>query len=318
MIQKLSNQYSNSIILKHSKFYFRQKCACFDFDHTIVRPKNQNIFSKDTDDWEWFNSNTKSIIKSYYDKGYAIVIFTNQNRRNKNIELKINQIKNVLDLLEIPYKAFILMDEPIKKPSNFSFIQFDKQNRLNKQMSFYVGDALGRKNDWSDSDKQFSINCQLPYYSPEEIFNIKKLDKLINIKTRLYQELVILVGYPGSGKTTLAESIFKKDTNYRILHSDDLKVESKIKQQLINNLENGFSVVIDATNPSIEKRCLFIKIAKSKNIKIRIIELLTSFEESLIRNNNREKIIPKIAFYVFRKKYQCPSFDENIDEIEYI
>ena len=48
--------------------------------------------------------------------------------------------------------------------------------KWDKNKSFYVGDALGRKEDWSDVDKKFAENIGIKYYSPDEIFattNIK-------------------------------------------------------------------------------------------------------------------------------------------------
>lgn len=320
-MEKLSHEHSNSIILKHSKFHFRMNAACFDYDHTIVRPKNQKVFSNNLDDWEWFNKETKTIIQSYYNSGYCIVIFTNQNRKKDSIQFKIDQIRHVLNQLEIPYKAYILMDQPIKKPSEFSFVQFNSQNRVNRINSFYVGDALGRKNDWSDSDKEFAINCQLKYYSPEQIFSNKieiSNNNHVVIQPKDNQELVIMVGYPGSGKTTLVNKVFDENNQYQILHGDQLKTESKIKSKLTVYLDQGKSVVIDATNPSIKKRKVFIDIAKKNGIFCRIIAVSTSFDESLARNNQRDTVIPKIAYYVYRKNYQEPTIDEGADEIVFI
>jgi len=35
----------------------------------------------------------------------------------------------------------------------------------------------------------------------------------------------------------------------------------------------------------------------------------------MFRNNKRQKVIPKITYYVFRKKYQEPTTDEGFSEI---
>ena len=43
-------------------------------------------------------------------------------------------------------------------------------SKINKDDSFYVGDALGRPGDHADSDKQFAINCGIKYISPEQMF----------------------------------------------------------------------------------------------------------------------------------------------------
>ena len=294
------------VVLKHKDFRFRQKIAGFDYDHTIVKPKSSSTFSKSIDDWIYIRENVKHIIKKMYQNGYSIVIFTNQSKK-----FKVEQIKNVLDLLEIPYKAYIMFNKEIKKPNPSMYFKHIENKKVSNQ-SFYAGDALGRENDWSDSDKIFAINCGLKYISPEEIFPFKQKKK-IKINYEVGQELVILVGYPGSGKSTFAKNNFDKN-NYVILSGDILKTEAKIVKSLKQNLNDGKSVVIDATNPSKKKRAVFIKIAKEKKLFVRVIHITTSLEESLLQNNNRDIKIPKIAFYVYRKNFEEPSKDEGNDE----
>ncbi|GMG21283.1 unnamed protein product [Ambrosiozyma monospora] len=41
---------------------------------------------------------------------------------------------------------------------------------IDMEKSFYVGDAAGRKSDFSDSDKKFAENVGLKFYTPEEFF----------------------------------------------------------------------------------------------------------------------------------------------------
>ena len=50
------------------------------------------------------------------------------------------------------------------------FTDFVKDFSIDKSESFFVGDALGRKGDWSDSDKVFAENIGIKYISPEEMF----------------------------------------------------------------------------------------------------------------------------------------------------
>lgn len=296
------------------EFRYRKKMLGLDFDHTIVKPKNNKTFPSNKDDWEWLRPNVPETIMNYYNKGYAIVIFTNQFR-----DFKKEQVKIVLDSIGCPYKAYLAYDKKIKKPSPFLFKQYKRKN-FDFNNSFYVGDAMGRIQDWSDSDKLFALNCGLKYKTPEEIFLFP--NKEGNIKNTIYcdvgpnekQELVIMVGFPGSGKSTLTNQ-FEKYSNYSILHGDDLKTEAKIIKMLNKELENKKSVIIDATNPSIKKRSIFINIAKKYNVYIRIITMNTSMEESMSRNALREKPIPKIAFYMFRKKYEEPKICEGVDEV---
>lgn len=295
-------------ILKHKKFRFRKKVAGFDYDHTIVKPKSKSTFSKDVDDWMFLRENVKDKIQEFYKKGYAILIFTNQSR-----EFKKEQIKIVLDSLEVPYQAFIGQNELVRKPNPFYFEYYNHEKKVDMKNSFYVGDALGRENDWSDVDKVFAERCGLTYYSPEEIFPFPKKQET-ELTVIQDQELVIMVGYPSSGKTTYTDKHFKKD-NYVILHGDVLKTESKIVKALKSELDQGKSVVIDATNPSKNKRKVFIDIAKERGLYVRVVHVATSIEESMEQNSKREQKVPKIVLYVYRKKFEEPSKSEGVDEV---
>lgn len=55
-----------------------------------------------------------------------------------------------------------------------------------------MGDALGREDDWSDVDKQFAENIN--------------------------KEIIVMVGYPRIGKTTISEN-FNKD-KYVVISDD--------------------------------------------------------------------------------------------------
>ena len=301
-----------------NKFNFRSKMMGIDFDHTIVKPKYGKTFPKDKDDWEWLRPNIPEIIKSYYEKGYAIVIFTNQFKEFKKI-----QVKNVLDKLGCPYLAYLAYDKKIKKPSPHLFELYrikytDTDNVIDFKNSFYVGDAMGRQHDWSDSDKLFANNCGIQAKTPEEIFPFEENAIIDNIHENVfpvdYQELIIMVGFPGSGKTTITK-IFDNNNNYAILHGDELKTESKMKRHLKLCLTNGKSVILDATHPSKKKRNVFISIAKQFDVPVKVIHLTTDMKESMYRNSIREKPVPRIVFYIYNKNFENPDLSEGISEI---
>jgi predicted kinase len=81
------------------------------------------------------------------------------------------------------------------------------------------------------------------------------------------------------------------------------------------HVEKGFSVIFDATNPTIQKRKEYIDFANKHSLPTRCIILSTDITESMFRNNARQKVIPKITYYVFRKRYQEPSIEEGFVEI---
>ena len=230
-----------------------KKFAAFDFDHTLVKPKSRSTFSKSADDWVWLRQCVKDIVVKYYKRGYAIVIFTNRSRTYKS-----SQIKSVLDTLGIPYKAYIIYTKSLKKPNPHYFNEYIAHKTFDKVHSFYAGDALGRPGDWSDSDKVFAVNCNLQYIEPEEIFPFP-ISAPVKLKTVKTQELVLMVGYPGSGKSTYAAEHFTKP-NYTIISGDTYKsVQYKIVKALKSELGKGQSVVLDATNSSVKKGLSFLK-----------------------------------------------------------
>lgn len=54
------------------------KIAAFDFDHTLVRPQNGKVHPKDIDDYELVFENVLPKLEEYFQKGYLIVIISNQ------------------------------------------------------------------------------------------------------------------------------------------------------------------------------------------------------------------------------------------------
>jgi len=288
------------------EFNLTEKVASFDYDHTLVKP-NHGTFSRNADDWVWLRENIPSILKNLHKEGYSIVIFTNQTKN-----YKIKQIKNVLETLEIPIRVWIAIDKNLQKPSPFMWNKLNVSQTINKTKSFFVGDALGRTGDWSNTDKLFADNCEIQIKSPEECFPFEKkqYSEFIPSKT---QELVLMMGFPGSGKTTYVKNCIP-DT-YTKLHGDILKTNAKKKKALKIALESKKSVVLDATHPNKEKRKTFIEIAKDYNVPVRLIHISTDFDESKSRNENREQKVPIIVLYVYRKNYEEPELSEGYSDV---
>lgn len=294
-------------VIKLNKFRFRSKIAAFDFDWTLVKPKENRTFPKNLDDWQWLRESVPKTLKSYYDKGYCLIIFSNQSK-----PWKIQQIENVIKTLELPFLIVVATEKENYKPNPQLFYNVIPPTKLDKTKSFFVGDALSRDTDFSDSDKVFAENIGIAIESPHSVFPYiyKKSETISPLTT---QELVIMIGFPGSGKTTLINNIFGKNYNYVILSGDEFKTSKKMIKVAKPLLTQGQSVVIDATNPSKEKRKEYIDVAKELNISIRCIHIDTTMEEALHRNNTRakEKIIPKIAYYKYRKMFEKPNADEG-------
>jgi bifunctional polynucleotide phosphatase/kinase len=189
-----------------------------------------------------------------------------------------------------------------------------------KEKSFFCGDALGRVADWADSDLKFANNIGINVKQPEEIFpfiNEIKKELSVNIYTNNKQEMIIMVGLPGSGKSTIAQ---KFASNYKIISGDVFKTMPKMLKYTEMAIQDNLSVIIDSTNPSKKRRAEFINIANKYNIPVKCIHMTTSLEEAVYRNNKRyadgNAGVPKIVYNIYKKNFEEPSEDEGCTVIK--
>jgi bifunctional polynucleotide phosphatase/kinase len=169
--------------------------------------------------------------------------------------------------------------------------------KVSKEQSFFVGDALGGKGDWADSDKVFAQNIGFKCYSPEKMFAPKQETvEISGVNLSDAKQVVIMVGYPGSGKSTIAKKICE-DENFVLVQGDVHKTSPKMIKAALPSVKEGKSVVFDATNSSSKKRSEYIDFAKKHNLKVVCIHMTTSLEVSYKRNKERdpENQVPKIA-----------------------
>jgi len=287
---------------------YREKMVALDYDWTLVNPKDGKTFPSNIDDWEWFSPIVPEKIKKYYEDGFMIVIFTNQSK-----DWKCEQITNVLNLLNIPLFIVIARDKTEYKPNILLYDELMKDNHIDKETSFFVGDALGRKSDFSDSDKVFADNIGIPIYPPEKLFLFNVVSEIPKINLSDSPEIIIMMGYPGSGKTTVAIEICNGD-KYIHLKGDDFKSNTpKMIKASLDSIKEKKSVVFDATNSSVKKRKLYIDFAEKHDYSVRCIHLTTPLDISYKRNKGREdkKQVPKIAYSVYKKHYEEPKEEEG-------
>ena len=284
------------------------KMASFDYDWTMVNPKDGKTFPTSIDDWQWMYPNVPEKIKQYYEDGYMIVVFSNQSKK-----WKYEQIEMVMKQLEIPLFVVIATEKCDYKPNPILFNTLFGENSINKEESFFVGDALGRKTDFSDSDKVFAENIGVKCYSPEDIFiNKNTIFEIPIIPLSTSPEIIIMMGYPGSGKSTIAENICKNE-NYIHVAGDIYKTSSKMRKASLEYILQSKSIVFDATHSSIKKRKEFIDLGKKYDYEVKCIHVSTSLDISYKRNKSRcdEKQVPKIAYSVYKKYYEKPTEEEG-------
>ena len=290
---------------------YKSKMAAFDYDWTLVCPNEGRTFPKDLNDWKLLYESVINKLKSYHDDGYMLVIFTNQSK-----VWKIEQIKNFCKLLNLPlFIVIAFKDKSLYKPNKILFDTFIKDNNIDLDESFFVGDALGRTCDWSNTDKLFADNIGIKCFTPEDIFYKQVSFSIPDIELSNDLETIIMVGYPGSGKSTIAKWIVDNNDNYSIVSGDICKTIPKTIKSMKNLFELKKSIIIDATNTSINKRAKFIELSNKNNYNVKCIYVSTNMNESIKRNNLRDKPVPRIAYSVYNKYFEIPSIQEGFQLI---
>jgi bifunctional polynucleotide phosphatase/kinase len=246
------------------------------------------------------------IIKKLHSSGYSIYVFTNQTK-----EWKIDMIKESLGTIGIPIKVVIGFGKGAQKPNKKLF--FDNVSVKFSKKSFYTGDAWDSSIHFSDSDLEFAKNVGINFKIPEEIFPIELVKKQDSKKyEKSHQEIVILTGFPASGKSTFIKNKLK---TYEVVSGDVLKTLPKMLNTATKYLDLGKSVVFDATNPKKENRDKIIQLGKKYKIPVRCfvfnVDIETALEWNTKRFNETGKKVPKIAFYVHRKNYIRPTEEDG-------
>ena len=77
----------------------------------------------------------------------------------------------------------------------------------------------------------------------------------------------------------------------------------------------GQSIVFDATNATRTRRAEYVAFARRHNLPAQCIHVSTPIEVALERNKLREKPVPNIALYLYRKKFEEPTADEGLEII---
>ena len=125
-------------------------------------------------------------------------------------------------------------------------------------------------------------------------------------------EIVIMVGFPGSGKSTIAKKICENE-NFVHIEGDIYKTPANMIKKALEYIPLRKSIIFDATNGTSVKRKEYIDFAKKINYSVRCIHVACSYEVAYSQNVQRENnhIVPKIAYHLYSKMFEEPSEDEG-------
>jgi len=310
-MSELFKQHNTIFYYQPTEYVHSELICAFDLDWTLTY-NEKHLYPKEEDDIYIF-PNRKQILEKLIKDGYNIVIFTNQYAKTKKEkQKKVERLTTFIEKLNLPVCVYISTEKDNYRKPEIGMWNFFKKDRQLKGVEIkkviFVGDALGRPQDFSDSDRLFAekINaCEIK--SPEDFFGISKIPLFSDKK-----ELIVFVGMPGSGKSTYYRKNLKDHIH---IEQDKIGTRKNLLKELDKSLLTDKSIVIDSTNPLQENRLEYYEKAKKHNYNIKVLYFLvngTGF------NKLREKPVPDIVYHIYFKKLEPPNIENTPGEIFYV
>jgi len=274
---------------------------------------------------------------------------------NQKISKELEEWKQKVHLIaaslpNVPFRIFAAAaDDEYRKPMlgilhALKDVYASENAEIDMAESYFVGDAAGRPNDHSGTDRKWAMNAGLKFYTPEEFFLGQSTSEyqLLGYDTSLVMpggepftptlslksELVLLVGYPSMGKSTLYRKHLSP-AGYQHISQDALGSRAKCVKATEEALAEGKSCVIDNTNRDGQTRKHYIEIAKKFGVPVRCFKFENSIDlawhnnlyrtyclaSSTLENEVKRGKVPNIAYYGFQKNYEEPLLEEGFSEI---
>ena len=270
--------------------------ACFDFDWTLIRPMSAT-FPKDENDVIVL-PNRLYVLRKLESDGWTIVIITNQKKYGKyQPKFNMERINKFINMIDFPIVALMAVgSDQYRKPNIGSWNYLNQLIKI--KSGFYCGDAAGRKGDHSNSDKQFALNAKISFYTPEQLF------PGVHVNLPSNKSMVVLMGMPGSGKTTFYNKHLNP-MNYvhccqDLIKGSINKLLKMVEQQMINNS----LICIDCTNPQQTKREQYYQLAIKYDYIVTVVWLVRNGKDW---NKLRDHPVPQVVYNVYNSKFVEPT-----------
>lgn len=289
------------------------RLALFDLDGTLITSKSGRRWASDGDDWV-FQGPVPAVLQRYATEGWTVAIITNQSKwtgaGGKDTQAKVNTVLDALFAANA-WAPWCLVatgapsESVYRKPARGLFdVLMSNLGVARAADVFYCGDAAGADGErleyrWADSDRMFAFEIGARFLTPNTVFGLSPAFPAAA------QEITILVGNMGSGKSTTARTLAA--AGYVHCEQDKLKTPAAMKRAVRAALTEGKSVVVDATHATAETRAPYLGIGLELKVPVRILwHIRDGRPYNEVRTDGH---VPAVAFAMYSKRFEDPRLD---------
>jgi len=269
-----------------------------DVDGTIVTSASGRRWASSADDWIFLGP-VPSKLQQLHTEGWTVALITNQSAWNPAAEAKITSILAALQKANgwAPWclVATASRKEPVyRKPARGLYDVL--LTRIGSVSVVQMcGDAVGPTDPfppyrWADSDAAFAVNIGATFVRPCDLFDAC-------VAPEPTEKLVLLMGPPGSGKSTTARRLAA--TGYVHIEQDAYSSKTAVLKAVKAALAAGSSVVVDATHGSAKNREPYIALGPC--------QILWHIRDGRPFNELRPVPVPEVAFAMYSKHFVRPA-----------
>ncbi len=126
--------------------------------------------------------------------------------------------------------------------------------------------------------------------------------------------LVVLVGIPGAGKTTITRALF---SSHESVAMDKLpnRTRNAVDKMMMKLCATKKDIVVDAANIDRITRMRFVRFAKDYGYDVHALFIDTSLDAALARNEGRNRKVPEGAIRSYCSKLEVPTEAEGFKTV---